>query len=180
MEAVREKHASNFEKVLDEVQRKHPELNARLSLVPKGDGRLGIGKKSWPTYYLSGFWLGDILLDNLTSDDEDPPYKFIWVNHPNGGVDLEDAHKQLCDAAKVICSKEELHWLNSDQSQWGRGTGTAGISWRLGQSRAEFLELLLTDDGRGLVDSMVGHFESMVKFGSVLDGIYKSANQPRK
>ncbi len=181
MESVREKHTATLEKVLDVLQSKHEELNARQNLVSKGDGRLGIGKKSWttkPNYFISGFWLGDILLDNLTSDDDDPPHKFVWVNHPEGDLDLEEAQTALCEAAKRILPKEDLRQMNSDQGQWTKGI--AGISCPLVQSRAEFIELLIKDESRGFIACMVAHFQSMVGFASALDEIHKSAKRRRK
>ena len=49
MQSVREKYASIFEQVLDEIQQKYPAFDSRQSLFPKGDGRAGVGKETWPT-----------------------------------------------------------------------------------------------------------------------------------
>ena len=123
MQSVREKYAAVFEKVLDEIQQTFQAFDSRQSLFPRGDGRAGVGKKTWPSksgYYISGFWLGGLLLENLASETEDrPPHSFAWINHPDGALDLEEAQRKFDDAA---FNKEGLLWHNT-----GWGKGMAGV-----------------------------------------------------
>jgi hypothetical protein len=172
MKAVRQKYSSVLEKVLDIFQDQHDELDSR-DIRPTNDGvNIGIGKKTWrrtkPNYYISGFWIGEIRIEDLTSEEEDSPDKTVLVNHPDVTIDLDAARKKLRDAAKSILSKEELRRADLD---WGKGI--AGITYPIMQPRAELFELLITDDSRSFVSCVVAHLESMVKFTSIVDEIFK-------
>ena len=47
MKAVREKYVALFEKVLDRVQDKHPDLDCREIHLDKDGLNVGLGKKTW-------------------------------------------------------------------------------------------------------------------------------------
>lgn len=179
MKAARQKYAEILEKVVDNFQQKHEEFDSR-QILPTRDGvNVGIGKKTWrskPTYYISGFWLGEIRIEDLTSENEDPPDKTVWVNHPDGAIDLDEAAKKLRTAAQRILSNDEFRRADFE---WGKGI--AGITYPITHPRAELFELLIKDDARGFVSCMVVHLESMSKFAPVLDEIHnKSAKRARK
>jgi hypothetical protein len=177
MKAIREKYAAIFEKVLDKVQEKHEELDSRETRLTNDGVNVGIGKKSWrskPTYFISGFWIGEVRIQDLTSEDEDAPDKTIWINHPEGAVDIEEARKKLRESAMSILSKEELRRADFDS-----GKGIAGVTYPIIQSRAELLELLIKDEARGFISCMVAHFESMTGFTAIVDEIYDAGNGGR-
>jgi len=189
MKAVRANYETMFETVLEDVQNKHPELD-RTKIFLRHDRhnvrqtkscfQYGIGKDAaWPTrggHSTSGFWLGGIRIENLTSEDEVAPYKMVRLNYPQGITDLKAAEGRLCVAAKQILTKDELHHLEHHS-----GRNEAYISVPLGESRGRLLELLLAgDEARGFVDCMVAHFESMMAFIPVLDEIYKGSKRTRK
>jgi hypothetical protein len=175
---VREKYTSIIERALDAVQKRHSELDSR-ELHLKNDGvNAGLGKKSWLTksnWFISGFWLGEIRLDDLTSDDEDAPDKTVWVNHPDCEIDIDDAEKTLRAAAASILTKNELSEM---ESNWGKGI--AGITYPIRTPRRELFHLLIKDDARAFVSLLVDEFESMTKFTSIIDEIYSGGKQRRK
>jgi hypothetical protein len=164
--------------VLDIFQHQHAVLDSR-DIRPTNDGvNIGIGKKSWRTkshYYISGFWIGEIRIEDLTSEEEHSPDRTVWGNHPDVTIDLDAAKKKLRDAAESILSKEELRRADLD---WGKGI--AGITYPIMQPRAELFELLIKDDSRGFVACMVAHLESMAKFTPILDEIFNMGGKRRR
>lgn len=176
MESVREKYEEMFEKVVDQVQEKHPEMDARDIRLSNDGVNVGIGRSVWRTkasYYISGFWLGEIRIDNLTSEEEKSPDKTVWVNHPDGNINMDLAKKRLLDAAQGTLTKEEFRRIDTD---WG--TGISGITYPILQSRAELFKLLLKDE-RDFASCMIAHFESMMRFAPILDDIFRVSKRSR-
>ena len=170
MKSVRHKYEAILEKVLDKVREKHPEFDSRDVRIANDGVNVGIGRKSWrskPNYFISGFWIGEIRIDDLTSEDEDAPDKTIWINHPVDPVNIELATERLREAAAKILSTEERRDMDT-----GWGKGIAGITYPIQKSRAELRELLINDESRGFVSYMVAEFESMTKFMAVVDEIH--------
>ena len=177
MKSVREKYEAIWEKVIEEVQEKHKELNS-YELRLKDGVNFGVGKKSWrskPGYYISGFWIGECRIEDLTSEDEDAPDKTVWINHPDGAVDVEKAQRRLHDAAARFLSKDEQRDMVSN---WGKGI--AGITYPILKPRAELFDLLINDEARGFISFMVTEFESMIKFTAVMDEIHATGKRGRK
>jgi hypothetical protein len=175
MQSVREKYSAVFEKVLDEIQKKYQAFDSRQNLFPKGDGRAGVGKKTWPSkagYYISGFWLGGLLLENLASETEHVPHSFAWINHPDGPMDLEEAQRKFDDAA---FNKEGMQWYNT-----GWGKGIVGVWCPFRQSRQELFELLTKDEACGFVACMLAHFAPLVQFSKLMDDIHGTINKARQ
>lgn len=175
MQSVREKYAAIFERVLDEIQQKYQAFDSRQSLFPRGDGRAGVGKKTWPTkpnYFISGFWLGGLNLEDLAAETEQVPHSFVWINHPDGPLDLEEAQRKLDDAA---FNKEGLEWHNTG---WGRGI--AGVWCPFRQSRQELFELLTKDQARGFISCMLAHFAPLVQFSKLMDDIFRTIQKNRQ
>src|SRR5205807_159902 len=102
---VRRKYEAIWEKVISQVQAKHQELDSYEIWLVNDGVNIGLGRKCWeskprkPKWFLSGFWIGEIRIEDLTSEDEDAADNTIWINHPQRAVDIEEAKARLSEAA---------------------------------------------------------------------------------
>jgi hypothetical protein len=178
MAALREKHAAIFDRVLEEVQQKHPELDRRDMRTAEDEGFwAGVGKSEWSSkgHWASGLWIGEAGLDDLASEDEAVSSKGILISHPPRVIELQAATRVLCEAAKGILTKVEFRRMERDcHAKYG------GVYWPLAESRGELLDMLLCGDARTFIGRMVAHFESMMKFVPVIDGIFKTVARSRR
>lgn len=171
MKAVRDKYAQIFAAAFDRLEQQHKELNCRtMHLTHEGDPSVSIGKKSWPSTYPnwpSGFYLGNIGLDYITSEDEDAPYACVFFHPPKSeGRDFRGIVQQLREAAKTILTKERM---NSVQDQAGKGD--AAIWYPLPEPRQELLAMLLNNQSTDFIDCIVAHLKTLAKFIPVMDAI---------
>src|SRR6266545_1867788 len=71
MDQVRTKYAALIDEVIETFRTSHPEFSNGDTRYLRNYGDVGIGKPSWLSErWTSGFWIGDLRLDNLISQDE--------------------------------------------------------------------------------------------------------------
>jgi hypothetical protein len=172
IKSVRKTYAELFNNVLEQIQEKHPELDRCETHLTKEGVNIGIGKDAWyvqqkPKFWISGLWLGGIRVENLTSDDEEMPYKMILLNAPKNAENLERAKEILPKAAKNILSELELTHL---ETCWG--SGQASIFYPISESREKLFDMLLADGSQKFIDCMIAQFESMMEFVSAIDDLF--------
>src|SRR5688572_12399228 len=85
MEGVREKYKELFSRIVEVVCKEHPELDAHRFAVTQSytDGCVGFGRRSWPGgegKWFSGLWLNGLRIEELSTEDSDPPYASLWVS----------------------------------------------------------------------------------------------------
>jgi hypothetical protein len=170
VKSVREKYKALLRDAADVVQAEHNELDHSEIHAVSDDVVLGIGKSGWGTrkgYWQSGLWLGGIWIDNLMSDDEDPPYVCVFVNHPTLAIDLESSGRILFAAARRILPAGDFRRV-----ECGASGGLASISYHLSLGRRDLLGLLC-GDGNGFVNRLAAEMRLLVKFVPALDKIFR-------
>lgn len=179
MKVVRDKYEMVFDEVIDEVAKRHRDLNCPRT-KPKW-GHVAIGKNTWPKASYgapSGFWIENVQLENLTSPKTERPYKDVWIFQPL--VDPKETQSRLHKAAERVFSKADFTRLVFDPPDPNPKWGGAGFWCWLEQSRDELFELLVEEEARGFIDCMVAHFEWMAKLTKVIDEILMSSKRGRK
>jgi len=171
---VREKYQKIFSTALDQLGRKFKVLNQRgIHLSGEYDLSVGIGKESWPSTYSSwpsGFWLGCVTLDDLTSEDKEAPFACVWFNPPKSkGMDLGAAAERLREAARTILTNEQMEKVEQEVLR-----SEANIWYLLPEPRHELLAMLLNNRPGDFIDCIVAHFETLTKFIPVMDEISHS------
>lgn len=175
-EAVRSKYVEIFDQVLQAVRNNHRELNLPWMKSLLRFQSVGIGKESWrfkPDAWPSGFWIEDILLDNLLAQDQAGPTKWVCIHDPR--ADLHEAEDRLREHATKTLGREELRLI-----EFGTDKRTAFFGLRLKEPRDQLVELLIKDEARGFIRKMIDNFEWMTKFTSVLDEFHSPARKRRK
>jgi hypothetical protein len=181
MKAVRKKYAELFEKILEQVQESHEELDCP-GIQPTGDGglNLGLGKSTWPSKWPkwpSGLWLGPLRIEDLVAEDGETPGGSIWLYPPSEvALDISEAARKFQEAAPSILTKEELDRTDLEEPE----EGYAHVNYSFPQSRQEVLDLLLKDDATDFIQCMVGHFETLANFIPVIDDIFQHGERKKK
>jgi hypothetical protein len=174
MEAIRAKYKGLVDEALEVVTKNHRELDCSKRLLNATFGIFCVGKAKWPKArydWPSGFYLEDLRLENLTSPEENRPYKNVWVYD----CDQDGVEKRLRKAAEGIVGEEESRrW--EFESVAKVGWAGAGL-WTWLEPREDLLKLLLQNESRGFTDSLVAHFEQMAKFTSAVDEILKTTRR---
>jgi hypothetical protein len=174
MGALRVKYAGILSKALEGFQKNHKELDAPVDKYAKTYGSIGIGRQSWLfKQWPSGFWIDDVRLENLTSQEEVGPSKSVVIYDER--VELQKAEEALRSSAKQMLSKVEFDRLEFETTQ-----AKAYFWCNLEQSREELLKLLMEKDGQGFVDCMIGHLEWMARWVPILDEILSQVKGSRK
>jgi hypothetical protein len=171
MKAVRDKYEQIFGAALDRLEQQYKGLDCRtMHLSDKEDPSVSVGKKSWPSMYPnwpSGFWLGCIGLDNLTSEDADDPYASVFFNPPKSAVfEIQGIVRRLRDSAKTILTKEQMDRVREEVRK-----GHASIYYPLPEPRRELLEMLMNNKSAAFIDCIVAHLETLAKFIPVMDEV---------
>jgi hypothetical protein len=183
--SARETHAKKLEEALHVVRTEHPELNAQathLEYPRVYDVNIGVGKTTWPAYnrnWPSGFWFGDIRIEDLTLEDEEPPYACVYLGQK------EPDRRFLDDVANTIFSKlgDALASGGYDdprKNDCGDPDRQRLIWWPLPDSRGELFALLLQDDARGFVRKIAEHMGFMTRFIPAMDDVFKSLKRNRR
>ena len=173
MEGVRAKYKELVQRVIQAVTDAHPELNSGFAYPTQfwGSGSIGFGRKSWPagdSGWPPGLWIWNLRLENLASEDSEPPYASIWVSSKSAkkcNLDMTAARTQLKAVAKELLSPEDL-----DQTSNG-GEGDVLLDFT-SPSKIELIGLLLDEDGQKFVDRLVKQFDIMSGFIPTLDKLF--------
>jgi hypothetical protein len=183
---MRDKYRDVLGTVLNEVNKRHPELDCRgmdLELDEDDDAvcgclNLGIGRKAWPSMspraYPTGLWICGITLGELITRGERSASASVWIN-PSGDsrLDLRCASRRLEDDATRLEPTIRFR-AEVDDSQ-----GSASIEYELPESRKKLLDFLVEDESRGFIRCMVGHFDTLAKFIPVIDGLFQHNKRRR-
>lgn len=183
VQEIREKYEQVLDRVIDRVQKAHPEMDdPAMHLDVDGNYTLhvGVGKKSWPLAskgWPCGLWLQNVLLENLAcEDDSDPPAKSIWLNPSRDlGMDLVQAIDDIQKAAATILSGSDLRRLRTHFS----GKTQGWITYPVTESRQELMTLFLQDNAEGFVEKMAGYFEELALFVPVVDKLFEAKRKRR-
>ena len=178
---MRKKYVELFEKVLEQVQEEHEELDCQGIQLKNPNGlNVGLGRTSWRSKWPkwpSGLWIGYLRLEDLVTENGDAPGGSIFLDPPKEfGLDIKEAARKFQAAAPVIFNKEELDRMDLDEP----AAGCVHVWYTFPQSRQEVLDLLLKDDTKQFVECMVGHFETLAKFIPVINDIFQTGKQKRK
>lgn len=190
MQKVRDKYAEICFEVLDQVSKKHKDLTRRVCNCgenPDEDGpddlgysNLGIGKKTWPSKkpntWPTGFWIGGILLEDLTQEDGQPPFGEVWVFPPEDFTLDFDKVADVVEAEmrRVLGDIETTRTIKRDD-------GEVYVDYQLPQTRSQLLDLLVKDNARGFIKCMAGHFDDLAKLIKIIDDALGLAKQtPRR
>jgi len=175
MDGVRTKYKELFQKIIDAVQAAHAELDGCVIYATQfwGKGTIGLARKSWPDGDSNdppGFWVGNIRLEVLTSDEGEQPYACTYI--PDRVVrkldlDVSDVTSQLAAAAKKLLSQE----------QWSKVDSSAGQLYFAAPTKTELLDLLADGDGQKFVERFESLFDVMAQFVPVLDKLLQQANK---
>ena len=109
MKEVRNKYAVVLQRALDTFHKNHAELNHPQSYLRKSWSSIGIGKKSWPlrdNKTTSGFWIENLGLDKLLSQEQEMPYKLVWIYDPP--MEPKETEARLRQAAEELLKEEAL------------------------------------------------------------------------
>ncbi|MBM4072381.1 MAG: hypothetical protein FJ271_26155 [Planctomycetes bacterium] len=127
-------------------------------------GELGIGKDSWPKNnndWPTGFYVGNLRLENLTDFQSEAPYKCICVAQVK---DSKEAEGRLKKAATRILGGDEYQQLEFERKE------NQVSCWRwLEESRQDLRKLLVEDDSPGFIECLARHFDWMIRFTGVID-----------
>ncbi len=180
MDSVREKYEEILKNVLRSVRAKHKELDCQgIHLGYPADYTLniGVGKKSWPSLpkWPSGFWLSDLWLENLTSEDENHPSANVYIQPEKFRLNLDEAVNSVLGAARRILPKDQAEGIEvASKKAYGY------VSWPLPEPRRELLDLLRNDGEKVFADRLVEHFEVLTQFTPVMDTIFEGGRRDRK
>jgi hypothetical protein len=179
MNTARKKYSTIFDQVLDELREGNEELLPVNRSIVGSLGGVCLTKKNWKSVYErwpSGLWIDGTRLENLASEDGDPPSASVWVNPPTEiELNFKEVAYKLREEAKRVLSKEELARVKVEDGKW-----EATIYYHLPEPRQTLLEMLHTDEARGFMECMGGHFEVLSRFVPILDEIFQSSGRKRK
>jgi hypothetical protein len=178
MDGVRTKYKATFQKIVESVTEARPELDHSVAYVTQfwGSGSIGFARKSWvdgDSDWPPGLWIESLRLENLTAEDAEPPYAFIWISAKSARkcqLDVELAKKQLTVAAKELLSADEFGEIEE-------GDSNEVLLYLPSPSKAELLNLIADGDGQGFVKRFVAQFELMAKFVPALDKLFRGTTQ---
>lgn len=175
MDRVREKYNSLFERVAEAVLDAYSAFDTYKVLVTQfwGKGSVGFGRKSWPdsnTNNMPGFWLENLRLEVLASDDEPPPTSSIWISpkvYKKIGIDPQDVRQRMVAAAQEILGKDEFERTVRQDS-----TGKTVLGFATFEKK-DVLDLFVNEGGEGLVEVIVSQFDLLARFAEPLDTILR-------
>jgi len=181
MKSARENYKKLFEKVLEQVQEEHEELDCQGIHMSNDEGiNVGLGRSTWPSKWPkwpSGLWIGNLRLEDIVIANGESPGGSIWLSPPKEvGLDIKEAAITFQEAAPGILTKEELERIDLEEPE----EGYAHVWYEFPQSRQELLDFLLKDEANEFVRCMVGHFETLAKFIPVIDNIFDSSKRKKK
>ncbi len=178
MDGVRTKYTEVFERIVKAVREAHPELDSSKVFVTQsgrwGSGSIRIGRKSWPggdSDRPAGFWIWNLLLEKLASEDSEHPSVDIFVDDKSAkkcNLDIAGAKAELLAAAQQVLSPEEFEGTE-------KGDSNDTLLRLAGPTKAELLELLADGDGQKFVERFVSLFDLMARFVPTLDKLFKTA-----
>lgn len=173
MEEVRKKYQEIGQLILARVTATHPELDFTASYLTQfwDSGYMGFGKRIWPDggpKAPTGFYVGNLRLELLASDEEEPPIVYVWVPK-NANVDPMLTRSILKAAAEVHSSSEEYQQVSVE--------GTDEVCMYLpAPSRHDLRSALLDSTGQRFVDLIVKQFDGMARFIPALDKLLLKAD----
>ncbi len=182
MKTILKKYTELFEKVIEQVQDEHDELDCQGIHMSNDEGiNVGLGRSTWPSKWPkwpSGLWLGNLTLDELIMEQGESSGGGIWLSPPkDAGLDIKEAAIRFQEAAPGILTKEELERMDLEEPE---KEGYMHVWFDFPQSRQELLDFLLKDEAKEFVRCMVGHFETLAKFIPVIDNIFDSSKRKHK
>jgi hypothetical protein len=170
MDGVRTKYKEVFDRIIEAVTEAHPELDSSKVYATQfwGSGSIGVGRKSWPggdSGWPPGFWISNLRLEKLASEDSDQPSVTIYVSAKSAkkcNLDIAAAKAELSAAAQQLLSPEEFE-------RTGKGDSNDTLLRLAAPTKAELLELLADGDGQKFVERFVSLFDLMARFVPTLD-----------
>jgi hypothetical protein len=170
MESARYYYEQLFDKVLEKVGKKHPELHKcvprRLSRkVTEGDWEDGGGcacffspkwLSDWPSWP-SGIWISNISLDELVTERAPAPNACIWLSvSKSRGKRIEKLRERLLTKSRRVSGGRALDFETLDESD-----SSTCLYYDLREDRTKLLDMALQDDGRPFVECITSHVERM-------------------
>jgi hypothetical protein len=176
MESTRETYKGILEDVLKRVTGVHKEFcRQRFCLDYSDDGytfNVGIGKKAWTSAWPkwpSGFWLCNLWLENLTSEDEEHPSAAVYIAPEKSTLHLDDASNAILNEAKRLLPTHQVDRTKKKNDTW--------VEWPLPTPRRELLKLLGNEDAKGFIETLAEHFETLMHFIPVMDEIFQAGKR---
>ena len=181
---VRDRHKGICETVCAVVEERYPELDNRGVHLDNASGYFGLGKKGWPTNSVtwpSGFWIENINLDALSSEEEDAPTARIRLKGPKGfDFDFAHAKQRILQASKELMAKE-IMTDGQRRKCLAENDGVTCLWYPLPESRQQLLEMLLKPQSREFIECLVSHFDVLAKLIPVIDEVFgKSSKRGRQ
>lgn len=176
IDSIREKCRGLLDSVLKQVRREHKDFDCQgfyFKYPAAYTWNIGVGKKAWRSSepkWPSGFWLGDLYVENLVSEDENYPSVNVYIAPEKNTLDLANAKNTIEKEARKLptLTPEQIAGIEVESKKecfW--------VTWPLKKSRSELFDLLRSDEAKGFVDCLVEHFEEMMPFIPVIDEIFQ-------
>jgi hypothetical protein len=180
MEGVRTKYKEVFQKLVEAVSEAHPELDASSVWVTQfwSRGSIVFGRRTWPvenSYWPCGFWIEPLRLENLSSDEFDPPIASVWIEGKVAkklGIDLTQARATMISGAARILSKEEFEQCGKADSD-----KETMLTFPMPTKR-ELLEMLAAGDGQRFVASLASQLNLLARFVPLMDELLLKSARP--
>jgi hypothetical protein len=182
MESARYYYEQLFEKVLEKVRNKHPELRqcARHMLsqrVTEGDWDDGGGcagfsspkwHSNWPSWP-SGIWIWNISLDELVTERAPAPSASIWLSLRNrSDKKIGKLRERLLTKSRKVRGCRALHFETDDDSD-----RLTCLYYDLREERTKLLDMVLQDNGRPFVECIASHVERMASLVQGFDDLLR-------
>jgi len=169
MEDIRDMYDQLFQEILKRVRKTHRELDVERLEIKKYN-YVSLARSFWPAphpgWARSGFFIEEIRLEELASEEGDEPVARVWIAPPVGArFDFEKAKKTVEGRLKQLVSKRK--W------QWEQDKDGASLNYPLCESRSHLLKLLLRNNAKGFIDCVVSNFDLLARFTPELDRIFK-------
>jgi hypothetical protein len=138
-------------------------------------GAIWLSKKTWPKSGRSpaGIWIENVRLEQLSSDDSDPPLASIWIGGmANEGINIEDAKNSIQkEATRLIPAKKLATAVKSlPDDEYAIGFQFC--------SKKEIVEWIADPEGTELAEHLTDELECLAKLAPVLDSLM--ANRVKK
>lgn len=171
MNDIRQKYAEAWEVLL---KRTYPELEVRVPRAnDKQGGRVGCGRKSWPSQYPpwpSGFYIERISFDSLCAYDKERPFAGIWIVPPKKlRINLEAQRKRIREKAELSLGRplDEEKLSAFEIEMW----------YNLPETSQELISALTTNGGRGFFDIMESHLNFFRPLIPVIDAVFRKVGK---
>jgi hypothetical protein len=157
------------------IRKKDPKLDYPGLHPNSVDGCIGIGKRNWPCRnegWPSGFYISQIGLADLTSEEGEHPNACVWIKPPAAlGLDLVQTTAKVKDEIPKVLPPELL-------TKWREGDDSWTCFWYpLPEPRRDLTEMFLKGQADEFIDRMISHFEVLMKFTPVVDEIFSQAKK---